>query len=188
MSDGALGRTQTATRTCTPRLDALRSWLAANNVRVSPKLEIRAVQSSSSSSSNEATEARQQKDQNEEDSFAVYALNDVRHDEILAVTPRSAILSRRTCSLAQSPAFHRLCAQVEGASPQQAGVRILAIVVTHEMLLGDASKWYGYLLSMPQSCAEVGLPTFWEDKAALSWLQGTDVLTYMEQQQCTKVG
>lgn len=188
MSDGAPSGQEiaTATRTSSPRLDALKSWLAANNVHLSAKLEIRSAQSDG----NERTEARQQKEQkeqHEEESFAIYALRDIQQDEILAVTPRSAILSRRTCSLANAPAFHRLCAQVEAATPQQAGVRILATALTHEILLGEHSRWHAYILSMPQSCAEVGLSTFWDDGAALSWLRGTDVLTYMTQQKCTRV-
>lgn len=177
MSDGALSKAVTEPCLPTARLEALKTWLASNNVHLSSKLAIRAVPSDADAI-----------DRQHQGSFAVYALDDIQQDEILAVTPRTAILSRRTCSLASSPAFQDLCAFVQSATSQQAGVRILATALTYEILLESKSKWYGYIQSMPQSYHEIGLPTFWQDETALQWLQGTDVLAYMEQQKCTKVG
>lgn len=178
MSDGALSRTDTALPPPNPRLEALKSWLAANNVQLSPKVEIRVVPS-------DADETHEREESSS--SFAIYAADDSEPDEILAVTPRRAILSRRTCSLAASTAFQQLCDAVELATPQQAGVRILAVALTHEILLGNKSFWDGYVQSMPQTYEEVGLPTFWEDETALSWLRGTDIPAYMQHQKCTKV-
>ena len=177
MGDGALNRTSTSSRPSGARIQALKSWLAANNVRVSSKLEIRALPS----------ESDQTHEQEDASSFAIYALEDIQRDEILALTPRSALFSRRTCSLATSPAFQELCDTVEAATPEQAGVRILATALACETLLGKQSPWYGYIQSMPQSHKEISLPTFWKGETALGWLKGTDVSAYMQQQKCTNV-
>lgn len=177
MGDGALNGIGTDTRPSESRLEALKSWLAANDVQLSSKLEIRALPS----------DFDQIHTQEDASSFAIYAIEDIDCDEILAITPRSTVLSRRTCSLATVPAFQELCDTVEAATPQQAGVRTLTTALTCEILLGRESRWHGYIQSMPQTHDEIGLPTFWEDATASGWLVGTDIPAYMQQQKCIMV-
>lgn len=179
MSNGALGEANTATSATSSRLETLKSWLDANNVRLSSKLAIRAVPSNAESAATN--------DIGHEHSYGIFARENIQQDEILAVIPRSAILSKRTCAMADDPVFVEFCDRVYYTTPLQAGVRILATVLMLEILSGSASRWYGYIESMPQSYEKVGLPVFWEDQKALHWLQNTDVQAYMEGQRCTKV-
>lgn len=178
MSNGGLEESEKAARLATTRLEALRSWLVANDVHLSSKLAIRAVPS-------DADDESASKDGII--NYGIYALQPISENEILSVTPRRAILSKNTCSIAEEPAFLDFCDKVTIATPVQAGVRILVTVLAHEIQLGNESKWYGYIQSMPQSYQELGLPMFWDDEEALLWLDGTDVLPYMQHQLCTKV-
>ncbi|KAK9894159.1 SET domain-containing protein [Cystobasidium minutum MCA 4210] len=176
MSDDELEEADDRARLPNSRLETLKTWLSANDVQLSPKLAIRAVPSDV-----DEEVAREKQDA----SYGIYALQSIEEDEILSVTPRKAIISKRTCALARNPAFHDFCDKVNIATPLQAGVRILAAVLMSEMQLGRQSRWFGYIQSMPQSYREVGLPIFWDSEEALYWLQGTDVVDYMEQQRCT---
>lgn len=178
MSDDELEEADDRARLPNSRLETLKTWLSANDVQLSPKLAIRAVPSDV-----DEEVAREKQDA----SYGIYALQSIEEDEILSVTPRKAIISKRTCALARNPAFHDFCDKVNIATPLQAGVRILAAVLMSEMQLGRQSRWFGYIQSMPQSYREVGLPIFWDSEEALYWLQGTDVVDYMEQQRCTNV-
>jgi hypothetical protein len=180
MSDGASRRTALSAFAYEARLEVLLNWLSEKNVELSSRLAIQIAPS-------EGIFAPQDEAEEDNDGFGIYAIQDIPADDILAIIPKQVLLSRRTCSLAQSLAFLQFCEETDVATPHQAGVRILAVALTFEILLGQRSRWYGYIGSMPRSAEEVGLPSFWEERSAIEWLTGTNVLDYKEDQKCKNV-
>jgi SET domain-containing protein 6 len=83
-------------------------------------------------------------------------------DSTLAVIPKSAILSVRNSSLATLIRKHRI-----------GGGLALVLTVMYERSIGEQSRWYGYLQSLPVS--EPSLPFLWPAEKRLELLCGTEV-------------
>ncbi|KAG2434596.1 hypothetical protein HXX76_007491 [Chlamydomonas incerta] len=92
--------------------------------------------------------------------WAVYAVSDVPAGHVLATLPRGAVLSAASCGLAAVLRAERL-----------GGGLALVAGVMYEAARGPASKWHGYLRSLPR---REYLPVFWS-RAQLEALGGTDL-------------
>lgn len=141
---------------------ALLDWLALNEVSVSPKIRIGQFESEKTSRN-----------------MGVFATQAIDPNEILCSMPKSALLSRKTCSIGDRPEFTNFCESIAETHPQP-DVIVLATIVSHEIRLGRESRWFGYLVSLPTT-NEISLPSFWTDSAARRWLAGTDVPRWQAQ-------
>ncbi|ORY22561.1 hypothetical protein BCR39DRAFT_551262 [Naematelia encephala] len=95
----------------------------------------------------------------------------------VCTVPKSCILSHQTASFST---IHPLPLNADEEFQSSDYILHLAACLLHELRLGEASRWYGYLQILPRSI--VMIPTFWEveelaglDGAkALEWLRGTE--------------
>lgn len=95
------------------------------------------------------------------------------HHSAVCQVPKTALLSAQTSSLPMT------VDTVHTSTPSHS-ILFLALAVLHELRLGYASAFYGYLQSLPRRT--IRLPVFWtvEELAgedgllALEWLRGTE--------------
>ncbi|GAM28384.1 hypothetical protein SAMD00019534_115600, partial [Acytostelium subglobosum LB1] len=92
--------------------------------------------------------------------LGVIALDDLYEDQVVAIIPRSCLLSRHTTSIAT----HLRKYKIKGATAT-------SIALIYEAALGPASKWHGYIKSLPLT---VDLPILWDDES-LALLKGTSI-------------
>ena len=85
--------------------------------------------------------------------------------------PKATLLSARTTSLAP-----HLPAKMLFSSDSTSGL-LLALVLLHELLLGENGPWWGYLQSLPRAKGKWGvpLPLSWpRDSEEWRWIRGTE--------------
>ncbi|KZT56793.1 SET domain-containing protein [Calocera cornea HHB12733] len=133
-----------------PVLETLLQWFTDNNVWIDPRIQIA------------SHPARP------EAGYGVYALADIPYGVPVSKTPKTAVLSIRSCALS-----HRLYPLVKDIDANIA----LAVALLSEQLLGRVSRFWGYLQSFPEGGADVAM--FWQWKGedgeeALRWLKGTE--------------
>ncbi|KAG9103776.1 hypothetical protein FRC06_008094 [Ceratobasidium sp. 370] len=103
----------------------------------------------------------------DESGISVVARDNLNHSDIVSKIPKSAVLSRKTSQLLAKT-------NVDTAGDD---VMELALVLAYEIAIGEQSRWFGYLQSLPQ---EVPVASLWEDnedqdsRLAFLWLQGTE--------------
>jgi len=150
-------------------VNGLLEWFRDNRILLSPNLRIAAGL---------PRETAALDVQDGQTSLRAFATTDVETDEVIASIPKVAVLSRRNCSLLyhHRPAFEAFCdtLQQDERLASSSDVYVLAVALSYELSLHQASPWYAYLRSLPSATA-VGLPVQWRDEEALRWLDGTDV-------------
>jgi len=147
-----------------PSVSLLLSWLEQNRVYLSDAVEI----------------------YESENGWGVRATRDIDFDGfcewtfscpqliIVLGVPKTAVLSARTTSL-DLP--RELIDPIPGGDWAKTAttnltVPTLALILLHEIRLGAAGKYWGYVQSLPREVG--GLPIFWEeDGEARKWLRGT---------------
>jgi hypothetical protein len=94
---------------------------------------------------------------------------------IVLSVPKSAILSARTTSL---KLLRELIDPIPSGNWAKTAttnltVPTLALILLHEIRLGEEGRYWGYVQSLPRSVG--GLPLFWDvDGEGTRWLKGTD--------------
>lgn len=170
-------------------IEILIEWCRQNDVEISPKLDLAVVQPD-----DRAHDVDVQNTHHVHIGVLLKAGESLAVDDILAVIPKQATFSKRTCSLAVShpSAWRDFIASVEGyaiviESPA-AEVLVLATALAFEIAQGSESRWYGYLQSMRPSITYTDLPVFWTgDLEARLWLQGSDVQNLILYQRSNEV-
>ncbi|KZO92909.1 SET domain-containing protein [Calocera viscosa TUFC12733] len=138
-----------------PVLETLLQWFADNNIWIDPRIRI--------ASDRARPEA----------GYGVYALADIPYGVPVSKTPKTAVLSIRSCTL--SDQLYPLIKDIDQNIA-------LAVALLSEQLLGRESRFWGYLQSFPQGGADIGM--FWRWKAedgmeAMRWLRGTEAEALM---------
>lgn len=184
------------------KIDKLLRWFKVNGIVLSDKVRVVEAQEADNedgrpSTGSDGTKNGTRSHTSIHDSehldlpLAIAAVSNVDQGEIISVIPKAAVLSRRTCSLAQRHpgAFEAFCESVyqDRVTARNGDVLVLATGLLYELHLGPSSPWWGYLESLPGS-ASVGLPVFWKDPEALDWLRGSDVAGWQRYYRCDKVG
>ena len=115
--------------------------------------------------------------------MAIYARRDLAEDEIICTIPKKSILSTKTCSIREV---------FDGG--EIGGAIALTLAVMYEKQLGEKSRFYGYLASLPDY--EMGLPLLWSKEflpklctptvrqnyeRALRLLEGTEIGRTLEE-------
>ncbi|KAI0697097.1 hypothetical protein C8T65DRAFT_813958 [Cerioporus squamosus] len=134
------------------RSDRFLSWLSGNCVQLEPGISI---------VENEA-------------GIAVYSTAACNQSDSVAVVPKSAVLSVRTCVLSE---------QISWVPYGHGAVLALSLALYSEILNGAQSRWFGYLQSLPSNVVPIarlwGHPAAFPDEAdareACSWIRGTEV-------------
>ncbi|WFD29231.1 tRNA pseudouridine(38/39) synthase [Malassezia sp. CBS 17886] len=139
--------------------EALLRWCAAEGVHIDRRLRVALV-----------PEADGDDDADDWQSgggaLMVVAVEAIPADEPLAYIPVTALLSSQTCSLAETSSF--FVAQREPGNERLD----LALALLWEKSMGAASRFHGYLSSLP---ASVSLPMCWrEGSECAQWLTGTE--------------
>ncbi|KZT66835.1 SET domain-containing protein [Daedalea quercina L-15889] len=137
-------------------IQSLLRWSSDNGIRLHPSLRIR---------TNDSDAPR---------SLAVFSDAFIKLNDIVASIPKSAILSVKSCTLA-----HRIPSAPYGLGSQLA----LSLALSHEIAQAAASRWHGYLQSLPTSAVPIAL--LWGDhdafgvdsdgEEATTWITGTEV-------------
>jgi hypothetical protein len=96
----------------------------------------------------------------ESNGFSVIAVNNLSVDQSVCSIPKTAILSAKTSSISNIIEKEEL-----------GGGLGLTLCLMYEIKKGTASKWYGYLQSVPEY---EDLPIFWNDDH-LEYLTGTEL-------------
>ncbi|TFY68083.1 hypothetical protein EVJ58_g1232 [Rhodofomes roseus] len=134
-------------------IQTLLQWSADNQLQLQPSLRIQFSTASG---------------------IAVFSETFIGKNDILASIPKAGILSTKSTSLAEKipPAPYGLGAQLA-----------LSLAVCHELAQGTASRWHGYLQSLPPSTVPIAL--LWGNSDALDspsdgeeakgWIAGTEV-------------
>jgi hypothetical protein len=89
--------------------------------------------------------------------------------------PKIAILSARTTSLSLPRELIDPIPSDNWAKTATTNLTVptLALILLHEIRLGEAGRYWGYVQSLPRSVG--GLPIFWDvDGEGRRWLRGTD--------------
>ncbi|KAI0272662.1 hypothetical protein BC834DRAFT_857817 [Gloeopeniophorella convolvens] len=128
-----------------PSLDQLLDWCARNGVRIDPRLRL------VKDATTHAICVRAAHTEDEEDP-AHHGSGPIVPAQSLVVIPKSAVLSPRTCALA---------AHIPPAPYGHDATLALALALYSEQLLGAASRWAGYLQSLPRARAWDGIALFW---------------------------
>ncbi|KAG9126999.1 hypothetical protein FRC07_001079 [Ceratobasidium sp. 392] len=99
----------------------------------------------------------------------VVARNNLNHSDIVAKIPKSTVLSKKTS---------RLLAKAPNINTTGDDTMELALIIAYEIAMGEQSRWFGYIQSLPQE--QVPVAALWEDnddedsRLAFLWLQGTE--------------
>eukprot|EP00879_Flechtneria_rotunda_P025114 GHRR01026673.1.p1 GENE.GHRR01026673.1~~GHRR01026673.1.p1 ORF type:complete len:166 (+),score=26.70 GHRR01026673.1:2253-2750(+) len=104
--------------------------------------------------------------------LGVFALQDLKENQLLCMIPRTTILSPCTTQLARILEQEKL-----------GGGLALTIAVMYEASLGAASRWAGYFASLP---SREYLPMFWTDEE-LSLLAGTALEGKSQEDRCVTI-
>jgi hypothetical protein len=89
--------------------------------------------------------------------FGLFAQRKIQADDILCKIPKSAILSCKTCGIADVLEQFDLSGSIA-----------LTLALMFEKLQGESSPWYGYLQAVP-ACEP--LPLLWERLKCKNWLE-----------------
>ncbi|KAK5577534.1 hypothetical protein RB653_002477 [Dictyostelium firmibasis] len=92
--------------------------------------------------------------------LGVISLKELKVDDVIAKIPKSIILSIHTCSISNILEKYKIENNI-GTS----------IALIHEATLGEQSKWYGYISSLPR---KVDVPILWDSKSR-KLLKGTSI-------------
>ncbi|RPD55360.1 SET domain-containing protein [Lentinus tigrinus ALCF2SS1-7] len=133
-------------------LDIFYTWLSENEVQVLPGVSI----------------------SEKDSSIAVFSTKTFDTCEKLAIIPKRAVLSTRTCAF---------CEHISWVPYGHGAILALSLALYSEILRGAQSRWFGYLQSLPASIVPIarlwGHPAAFADDAdaqeAYRWLQGTEV-------------
>ncbi|KAG9092899.1 hypothetical protein FS749_015349 [Ceratobasidium sp. UAMH 11750] len=99
--------------------------------------------------------------------ISVVARGNLTHSDIVAKIPKPAVLSRKSSQL-----LAKTNVDTTGDDVME-----LALVLAYEIAIGEQSRWFGYLQSLPR---EVPVAALWEDnddqdsRLAFLWLQDTE--------------
>jgi hypothetical protein len=109
--------------------------------------------------------------------FLLVLAEDAPRDELITVlsVPKTAILSARTTSLKLPRELVDPIPSSNWAKTATTNLTVptLALILLHEIRLGEKGRYWGYVQSLPRSVG--GLPIFWdEDGEGRRWLRGTD--------------
>jgi hypothetical protein len=109
--------------------------------------------------------------------FLLILTEDVPRDELMIVlsVPKTAILSARTTSLSLPRELIDPIPSGNWAKTATTNLTVptLALILLHEIRLGEEGRYWGYVQSLPRSVG--GLPIFWDvDGEGRRWLRGTD--------------
>ncbi|KAK4689762.1 hypothetical protein P7C73_g359, partial [Tremellales sp. Uapishka_1] len=140
-----------------PSKEQLEFWLDENGIQRHPALEISVMEDGGG--------------------WRVLSRRDIFVGELLCQIPKTSLLSTRTTSL---PSLMSLPV----GSTTSHSVLYLALVLLHEMRMGDQSTFYGYLQSLPRET--IMLPVLWElaaedGRAGREWLKGTEAERVLRQ-------
>ena len=94
---------------------------------------------------------------------------------IVLSVPKTAILSARTTSLKLPRELVDPVPSDNWAKTATTNLTVptLALILLHEIRLGEIGRCWGYVQSLPRSVG--GLPIFWDEEGdARRWLRGTD--------------
>jgi len=117
------------------------SWCVSNHIEIDPRLAIVENSTSGEISVRNASE------------------DFISSSVTLVTIPKSAILSIRTCSLSQSLIGAIEYQGIGVPSYGHEAKLTLAVALYNELCLGSASRWAGYLQSLPQQTVPIAL--FW---------------------------
>lgn len=94
---------------------------------------------------------------------------------VVLSVPKRTILSARTTSLNLPRELIDPIPTGHWAKTATTNLTVptLALILLHEIRLGEEGRYWGYVQSLPRSVE--GLPLFWdEEREARRWLRGTD--------------
>jgi hypothetical protein len=154
--------------TSRPDPDILLSWLRQNGSFVHDDLEISVTATGwgvKSTSPIQADELRA--------SPSSHASSD-QADQAVLSSSKTAVLSARTTSLQLPDELILPIIDKDTSSvATNRTIPTLALVVLHEIRLGEEGRFWGYLQSLPREVC--GLPAFWnEEGEGRRWLKGTE--------------
>ncbi|CCM03034.1 uncharacterized protein FIBRA_05151 [Fibroporia radiculosa] len=141
------------------RLGILLDWACANDIAIHPGIHLEAYF-----------------EPDTRPGIAVFSHDDIPSDTTLMTIPRSALLSVRSCTIAQH------IPPISGLDDDEMSAKLsLALALFSELVRGRDSRWFGYLQALPKT---VPLALFWgtrdvfpddDSREASEWIVGTEV-------------